>query len=991
MLFVLAAVFAAACPSLLAQSTSGTLAATDPTFTHPGAPMAGSSGGPRYYEAIEFDVSTTGNYTITYTCTGYQGAVHLYQGVWLPANPIVNYWGGVATGSPVSMPTNFSVTGKFIVVLTSAANSATGTWTMTISGPAQVLMGPVVRTCTPNSGSTGGGTPITIGGDFFANITGVSVGGVNVTNMVVVNSNTITCTTGPHAAGLVDVVVNKTGSFGLTGTLHGGFTYNSTPTSINSINRQTPSAADTNAASVVFRVNFAASVGGVNTGNFTLTTTGVAGASVSSVSGSGVNWDVTVNTGTGSGTIRLNMANATSVTPGLTNVPFNSGQVYTIDKVAPGVQSIVRANASPTTAASVQFTVNFTESVTGVVAGNLSLATTGAVSGAGITGVTGSGASRTVTVSTGTGDGTIRLDLLNLAPAINDTAGNALTGAFINGEVYVVDRNPPTVSIGAPSAATSSGGDITYTLTYTDAASISLAPVDISLTVTGTANGTVAISGSGLITRTVTITSITGNGTIGFNVAAGTCLDGAGNLCLAAGPSATFTVLGLPQISIGAPSVPLTRGGPVDFVVTYTNATVVTLAAGDVTVNGAGVTGNAAVTGSGIATRTVSITGITGDGSFTISLAAGTASNTSGAALGAGPSASVNVDNTLPVFTPSPQVSIATGQTINAVVAGSASDTFTTASALVIGNGTLPTGIAVSNIANVAGMVVADFTVSTNAAVGVALVPFTVTDEAGNLGTGNFAINVYANGAPIIDVIGDQTITMNGTTTGLVLTIDDPDEGPNALTLDAVSNNAILMDDAAAYVFGGVGGSRTLAVTARANCVGFATITVTVTDSLGGTASRSFLLTVTDATDAPSLNSLVNVTILRDSPSAGFAFTVSDPQGTAGLGAPMVLSLNPAIVQNGGVNITGTMPNFSYVVTPEAGQTGVATLVFSISDGTHTFSQPITVTVVNPTPGGDDDGGDDGNGCAAGQGGWLAMLALLALAALPARRFARQR
>jgi hypothetical protein len=271
------------------------------------------------------------------------------------------------------------------------------------------------------------------------------------------------------------------------------------------------------------------------------------------------------------------------------------------------------------------------------------------------------------------------------------------------------------------------------------------------------------------------------------------------------------------------------------------------------------------------------------------------------------------------------------------------------------------------------------------------MIPFSVTDEAGNVGAGSFTVNVFANAVPTIAAIAEQTIAMNGTTAGLVLTVDDADEGPNALVLSAASNNAVLMDDAAAYVFGGTGGSRTLAVTARLNGVGFARMTVTVTDSLGGSSTASFMLTVTDATDAPSLNSLVDITILRDIASAGRAFTASDPQGAGTLNAPTVQSLNPAIVASGGVNITGTSPNFTYVVTPVAGQLGQAVLIFSISDGTHTFSQPITVTVVVPTTKGS-DGGKDDTGCTQAGGHapwWLALLALAAI--IPARKLARAR
>ena len=81
-----------------------------------------------------------------------------------------------------------------------------------------------------------------------------------------------------------------------------------------------------------------------------------------------------------------------------------------------------------------------------------------------------------------------------------------------------------------------------------------------------------SVTGSGL-TYTVTISSITGNGTLGISIAAGTASDLAGNLAPAAGPSATFMVDNTaPTISIGAPSASYAAGGPVTYTVTYADA-----------------------------------------------------------------------------------------------------------------------------------------------------------------------------------------------------------------------------------------------------------------------------------------------------------------------------------------------------------------------------------------------------------------------------------
>ena len=63
-----------------------------------------------------------------------------------------------------------------------------------------------------------------------------------------------------------------------------------------------------------------------------------------------------------------------------------------------------------------QWTVVFSESVTGVDAADFALVTTGAVTGATITTVSGSGSQYTVTANTGTGNGTLGLNLVD-----NDT------------------------------------------------------------------------------------------------------------------------------------------------------------------------------------------------------------------------------------------------------------------------------------------------------------------------------------------------------------------------------------------------------------------------------------------------------------------------------------------------------------------------------------------------------------------------------------------
>ncbi len=87
-----------------------------------------------------------------------------------------------------------------------------------------------------------------------------------------------------------------------------------------------------------------------------------------------------------------------------------------------------------------------------------------------------------------------------------------------------------------------------------------------------------------------------------------------------------FSGFGQVTITISAPSPGTTSAGPVEYTVTYTGATSVTLAIGDITLNTTGTAiGTVGVSGTGTAIRIVTISGITGDGTLGITIAEDTA------------------------------------------------------------------------------------------------------------------------------------------------------------------------------------------------------------------------------------------------------------------------------------------------------------------------------------------------------------------------------
>jgi len=109
-----------------------------------------------------------------------------------------------------------------------------------------------------------------------------------------------------------------------------------------------------------------------------------------------------------------------------------------VDTTPPTISSLVRAGTNPTTASTVDYTVTFSEPVTGVDASDFSLSTTGSISGESIANVSGSDTTYTVTVNTGTGTGTLGLGIPFTA-TINDLAGNPLGNLpYTNGEVYTI-------------------------------------------------------------------------------------------------------------------------------------------------------------------------------------------------------------------------------------------------------------------------------------------------------------------------------------------------------------------------------------------------------------------------------------------------------------------------------------------------------------------------------------------------------------------------
>jgi len=408
-------------------------------------------------------------------------------------------------------------------------------------------------------------------GDFTLTTTGgITPGSISVTP---VNSSVYTVSVGTGTGdGTIRLDVANDGSIhsesnnaplGATFTTGEFYTIDKTAPAVQSIVRA--NSSPTHASSVDFTVTFSENVTGVASNDFSILMSGVSGATIANVAGSGSTYTVTVNTGSGDGTLRVDfLGSAVDGAGNATSGAFTSGQSYTIDKTPPTVQSITRIGAATTNAASVDFTVTYSEAVTGVSAQDWSLTTTG-VTGASVTATNGSGTTYTVTVNTGSGDGTIRLNVVTGGTVI-DLAGNLLQAGFTSGDVDTIDKTAPAVqsivkASTDPTTATSVGFTVTFTESVTGVDATDFTITAPALTGTSISN----VTGSGT-TYTVTVATGNGSGSLRLDLTGnGTVVDAAGNSAASYTGGPSYTIQGLPA----APTTLVASGGDSHILLTW--------------------------------------------------------------------------------------------------------------------------------------------------------------------------------------------------------------------------------------------------------------------------------------------------------------------------------------------------------------------------------------------------------------------------------------
>jgi len=425
--------------------------------------------------------STAGGTAVTITGTNFA------------AGATVTFGGTAATNVVV-------VNGTSITATTPARSAGAATVTVTVSGQSGSLPSgftyiviPTVSSVSPNSGSTAGGTAVTITGANFAAGATVTFGATAATNVVVVNNTSITATSPANAAGTVTVAVTVNGQ---SGSLTSGFSYILPPT----VSSVSPNSGSTAGGTAV-----------------TITGTNFAGGAAVTFGGAAATNVVMVNSTTITAATPAGSAGAATVTVTVSGQSgsLTSGFTYV---VIPAVSSV-----SPND---------------GSTAGGTAVTITGTNFGAGATVTFGGTAATNVVVVNST-------SITATSPA-HPTGAVTVTvtvsgqsGSVTNGFSYIL---PPTVSSVSPNSGSTTGGTA-VTITGTNFAA------GATLTFGGTAATNVVVVSS------TTITATTPSGSAGVVTVAVTVSGQTGTL------TSGFTYVVIPTVSSVSPNSGSTAGG----------------------------------------------------------------------------------------------------------------------------------------------------------------------------------------------------------------------------------------------------------------------------------------------------------------------------------------------------------------------------------------------------------------------------------------------
>ena len=408
-----------------------------------------------------------------------------------------------------SYPGDANFNGSASASASHTVNKASTTTTITLDSPDPSALGQVVTVnFTVAVTAPGAGTPagnVTISDSVDSCLGTVASGTCN-----------ITLTTG----GARTLTATYAGDSNFSGSTSAGEAHmvNRPNTTIASINLNRPTS--TNAGSVSWTVTFADAISGLTNSNFTLVNGGLGGTpAITGVGAVGsapaTQWTVTASTGSGNGTLGLNLVNDTGLSRQITTILPFTGQVYTIDHTAPTVAMSDSGAPNPTHVSPIPVTAQFSETVTGFDAGDITPANSTIGNFVAVDGDT-----YTFDLIP-SGQGTLTADIA--AGKAADTAGNGNTVATQFSRTY--DSVAPTVTISSAASDPTNITPIPVTVQFSEPVT-GFTLSDINQSAGITANGFVAVDGANY---TFNLLPNGQQGLLTADIAADAAIDAAGN------------------------------------------------------------------------------------------------------------------------------------------------------------------------------------------------------------------------------------------------------------------------------------------------------------------------------------------------------------------------------------------------------------------------------------------------------------------------------
>jgi hypothetical protein len=323
-------------------------------------------------------------------------------------------------------------------------------------------------------------------------------------------------------------------------------TYDATAPAV-TITKKSGQGSLTNTSPIDFTVTFSEPVIGFASGDVNLDGTSTGGsATITPVGSDNTTWTVSVSGMTDGTVIASIPAGAAKDAAGNSSTASPASATVTYDATAPAVTITKKSGqGDPTKTSPIDFTVLFSEPVTGFVADDVTLSGPGSPSAV----ITGSGTTYNVAVS-GMSDGTVTASIP--AGAAKDAAGNSSTASPASATV-TYDATAPTVTVNKKSGQgdPTKTSPIDFTVIFSEPVSGFTAD-DLSFTGSTTGSplaGVLTPVGSESTTWTVAVSGMSHNGDVTLTIPSGAATDAAGNGS-AASTSSDNTVAYNPTVTL---------------------------------------------------------------------------------------------------------------------------------------------------------------------------------------------------------------------------------------------------------------------------------------------------------------------------------------------------------------------------------------------------------------------------------------------------------